>query len=121
MRCGALSWPRASYDLVFAGFWHSHVPPARFQSFWAMVADALAPHGSVVMVDDGVRDPRGVVRFVSGPDGSGAERHLPNGKKFSIVKVAYAPAELEGLLGDLGWTATVTLLNPSMYVLEAHH
>jgi hypothetical protein len=61
----------------------------------------------------------GAVRFGSGPDGSGAERHLPNGKLFSIVKVAYAPDELELLLGDLGWTATVTLLTPTMYVLQA--
>lgn len=112
--------PSAKYDLVFAGFWLSHVPPARFQSFWAMVADALAPDGRVVMVDDGTRDPRGVARFVNGPDGSGAERRLPDGKVFSIVKVAYAPDELEALLGDLGWTATVTLLNPSIYVLQAH-
>jgi SAM-dependent methyltransferase len=110
----------AKYDLVFAGFWLSHVPPTRFESFWAMVADALAPDGRVVMVDDGTRDPRGVVRFVNGPDGGGAERRLPDGKVFSIVKVAYAPDELEALLGDLGWTATVTLLTPYMYVLQAH-
>lgn len=112
--------PPAKYDLVFAGFWLSHVPPARFQSFWAMVAEALAPDGRVVMVDDGTRDPRGVARFLNGPDGSGAQRHLPDGKAFSIVKVAYAPDELEALLGDLGWTATVTLLAPSIYVVQAH-
>jgi hypothetical protein len=39
---------------------------------------------------------------------------------FSIVKVAYAPDELEALLGDLGWTATVTLLTPSINVRQAH-
>jgi SAM-dependent methyltransferase len=109
----------ARHDLVFAGFWLSHVPPGRFQAFWAMVADALAPDGRVVMVDDGTRDAGGIVRFENGPDGSGAERHLPDGTVFSIVKVAYAPDELEGLLADLGWTATVTLLTPSVYVLEA--
>jgi hypothetical protein len=112
--------PPAKYDLVFAGFWLSHVPPARFEWFWVMVADALAPGGCVVMVDDGIRDAGGVVRFESGPDGSGAERHLPNGNGFSIVKVAYAPDELEALLGGLGRTATVTLLTRSIYVLEAH-
>jgi len=61
-----------------------------------------------------------VVRFERGPDGSGAERHLPNGQAFSIVKVAHAPDELEAFLLGLGWTATVTLLTPSIYVLEAH-
>jgi SAM-dependent methyltransferase len=112
--------PPSKYDLVFAGCWLSHVPPARFQSFWTMVSDALTPDGRVVMVDDGTRDPRGVVRFENDPTGSGPERRLPDGKTFSIVKVAYAPDELEALLGDLGWTATVTLLTPSTYVLQAH-
>jgi hypothetical protein len=41
------------------------------------------------------------------------------GKAFSIVKVGYAPDELVALLGDLGWTAAVTLLSPSTYVLQA--
>jgi protein-L-isoaspartate O-methyltransferase len=111
--------PPAKYDLVFAGFWLSHVPPARFPSFWAMVADALAADGRVVMVDDGVRDRRGEVRFENDPSGRGAERRLPDGKVFSIVKAAYASDELEGLLGDLGWTASVTLLTPAIYVLQA--
>ena len=110
--------PPAKYDLVFAGAWLSHVPPARFQSFWTMVADALAHDGHVVMVDDGTRDPRGVVRFQDDATGGGAQRRLPDGNVFSIVKVAYAPDELEALLGDLGWTATVTLLTPSTYVLQ---
>jgi demethylmenaquinone methyltransferase/2-methoxy-6-polyprenyl-1,4-benzoquinol methylase len=112
--------PPARYDLVFAGFWLSHVPPARFDSFWAMVADALAPGGRVVMVDDGIRDASGVEHFETGPDGSGAERHLADGRAFSIVKVAHAPNELIASLGRLGWTATVTLLTRAIYVLEAH-
>jgi hypothetical protein len=70
-----------------------------------MVADALAPNGRVVMVDDGTRDAQGVVRFESGPDGSGAQRCLPDGTMFSVVNIAYRPDELESLLGDLGWTA----------------
>jgi hypothetical protein len=60
-----------------------------------------------------------MVRFEDDPAGGGAERRLPDGKAFSIVKVTYAPDELEALLGDLGWAATVTLLSPSTYVLQA--
>jgi hypothetical protein len=108
------------YDLVFAGFWLSHVPPARFERFWAMVAGALAPDECVVTVDDGIRDARRMERFESGPDGSGSEGHLPNGEVLSIVEVACASDELEELLGALGWTATVTPLIPSSYVLETH-
>jgi hypothetical protein len=39
---------------------------------------------------------------------------------FSIVKVAYAPHELEALLGGFGWTAAVAALTSSSYVLETH-
>lgn len=111
--------PSVRYELVFAGFWLSHVPPARFASFWAMVADALAPGGRVVMVDDGIRDAQGVSRFASDPTGSGANRRLPDGREFTIVKVAYAPEELETVLSGLGWVAKVTLLSSVTYVLEA--
>jgi hypothetical protein len=111
--------PVDRYDLVFAGFWLSHVPPARFEPFWSMVAGALAPNGRVVMVDDGVRDADGEPRYASDSTGSDANRRLPDGRAFRIVKVAYAPDELEARLADLGWTAKVTLLTPVTYVLEA--
>ena len=34
--------PETRYDLVFAGFWLSHVPETRFEPFWDMVAGACA-------------------------------------------------------------------------------
>jgi hypothetical protein len=37
--------PDRRYDVVFMGFWLSHVPAERFESFWALVAAALAPRG----------------------------------------------------------------------------
>lgn len=33
--------PDRRYDVVFFGFWLSHVPPERFASFWSLVADCL--------------------------------------------------------------------------------
>jgi demethylmenaquinone methyltransferase/2-methoxy-6-polyprenyl-1,4-benzoquinol methylase len=111
--------PPAKYDMVFAGAWLSHVPPARFQSFWTMVADALVHDGHVVMVDDGTRDPRGVVHFRDDATRRWCRAATPGRQGVSTVKVAYAPDELEVLLGDLGWTATVPLLTPSTYVLQA--
>ena len=53
------------------------------------------------------------------PTGRAAERRLPDGEAFTIVKVPYAPDELEARLADLGWNASVTLLTPSIYVLQA--
>src|ERR1700730_10836701 len=38
------SWiPQTTYDLVFFSFWLSHVLPARFDEFWALVRAALKP------------------------------------------------------------------------------
>ena len=111
--------PDGHYDLVFAGYWLSHVPPGRFQSFWSMLRDALAPGGHVVMADDGVRDADGTARFADDPTGGGDRRQLPDGRQFTIVKMAHAPRELEARLADLGWRAAVTLLTPATYVVSA--
>ncbi|MGH2504241.1 MAG: class I SAM-dependent methyltransferase [Ktedonobacterales bacterium] len=43
--------PQRRYDLVFFSFWLSHVPPARFDAFWALVRDCLAPDGRVFLID----------------------------------------------------------------------
>ncbi len=45
--------PERRYDVVFFGFWLSHVPRERFAAFWALVADCLAPGGRVFFADDG--------------------------------------------------------------------
>jgi SAM-dependent methyltransferase len=47
--------PERRYDVVFFGFWLSHVPTERFASFWSLVADCLRPDGRVFFVDDGYR------------------------------------------------------------------
>ena len=44
------SWvPDRRYDVVFFGFWLSHVPLERFASFWSLVADCLKDGGSRVL------------------------------------------------------------------------
>jgi SAM-dependent methyltransferase len=112
--------PNAVYELVFAGFWLSHVPQSRFRAFWSMLERAVAPGGRVVMVDDGVRDAHGVAKFAEDASGTDANRRLPDGRKVTIVKNAYAPSELEALLADLGWKAEVSLLTPVVYVVVAN-
>jgi methyltransferase family protein len=110
--------PDGHYDLIFAGYWLSHVPARKFRPFWSMLRDALAPGGHVVMVDDGIRDADGTEQFADDPTGGGEHRRL-NGREFRIVKMTYAPRELEARLADIGWRATVTLLTPATYVLDA--
>ena len=43
--------PDRRYDVVFFGFWISHVPAERFASFWSLVADCLKPAGRVFFAD----------------------------------------------------------------------
>jgi SAM-dependent methyltransferase len=45
------SWePREKFDVVFFGFWLSHVPESRFASFWDIVAASLRPGGRVFLL-----------------------------------------------------------------------
>jgi demethylmenaquinone methyltransferase/2-methoxy-6-polyprenyl-1,4-benzoquinol methylase len=110
--------PDGHYDLIFAGYWLSHVPAGRFRSFWSMLREALAPGGHVVMVDDGIREADGTEQFADDPTGGGDHRRL-HGRDFTIVKMTYAPTELEARLADIGWRAMVTRLTPATYVLHA--
>src|SRR4051794_15760011 len=55
-RADIFTWsPKRRNDVVFFGFWLSHVPPGRFDDFWSLVADCLKPTGRVFFVDDGYR------------------------------------------------------------------
>lgn len=47
--------PDRHYDVVFVGFWISHVPLERFEAFWYLVDQCLAPDGRVFFADDAYR------------------------------------------------------------------
>lgn len=97
--------PERRYDVVFFGFWLSHVPLDRFASFWSLVADCLEPDGRVFFIDDGYRTAE---ELVEGEASSTILRRLNDGTAYRIVKVPHRPADLEGRLRRLGWRATVT-------------
>lgn len=100
------SWsPDRRYDVVFFGFWLSHVPVERFDAFWSLVADCLAPGGRVLFVDDGYRTPD---ELVEGEESSTIRRRLNDGSAYRAVKVPYEPKELERRLARLGWRSEVT-------------
>lgn len=100
------SWrPDRRYDVVFFGFWLSHVPAGRFESFWSMVADCLKPHGRVFFADDAYRTP---AELVEGASSSTIRRQLPDGAAYRLVKVPHQPEELERQLRQLGWDIKVT-------------
>jgi SAM-dependent methyltransferase len=96
--------PDRLYDVVFMGFWLSHVPPGRFESFWSLVADCLKPQGRVFFADDAYRTPD---ELMEGPSSSTIRRQVPDGTAYRLVKVPYQPANLEIELQQLGWDIKV--------------
>ena len=102
--------PPQQFDVVFFSFWLSHVPRARFASFWAQVRTALAPGGRAFLIDNRedpeptseVSDPH-VVEYT--PDLH--RRRLADGSEYRVVKVMYEPDELEAAIAAEGWSAEI--------------
>ncbi len=104
--------PDRVYDVVFFGFWLSHVPLERFAQFWSLVADCLKPDGRVLFIDDGYREAHELVQ------GEGSEvicRHLHDGRPFRAIKVPHTPRVLQGRLTELGWQIEVSQLPGPFY------
>ena len=96
--------PDRRYDVVFFGFWLSHVPMERFEVFWSLVDRSLKPGGRVAFIDDGYRTPE---ELIAGEQSSVIRRRLTDGKPFRAVKVPHTPESLEKLLDRLGWSIRV--------------
>ncbi|HTX30838.1 MAG TPA: class I SAM-dependent methyltransferase [Solirubrobacteraceae bacterium] len=113
-RTDLFAWaPDRRYDFVFFGFWLSHVPAERFESFWSAVASALTPGGRVMFFDDGHRTAE---ELVEGPGSATIERRLRDGRRFRAVKVAREPVSLERTLCELGWEIEVRPLAGPFFV-----
>jgi demethylmenaquinone methyltransferase/2-methoxy-6-polyprenyl-1,4-benzoquinol methylase len=105
IRADLFSWsPPQQYDVIFFGFWLSHIPPQRFEDFWSLVARALKPGGRVFFVDSR-RDSTSTARDHTLQDSGSviSVRKLNDGREFSVVKVFYEPFDLESRLATLGW------------------
>jgi demethylmenaquinone methyltransferase/2-methoxy-6-polyprenyl-1,4-benzoquinol methylase len=98
--------PDRTFDVVFFANWLSHVPPSRFDRFWAVVRSCLGPEGRAGFIDEDDRaqsfDETGVVNGVPV-----ARRTLDDGRWFDIVKVFWQPRDLTARLRTLGWSADV--------------
>ena len=107
--------PPRRHDTVFFAFWLTHVPPARFAAFWAMVGTALAPGGWVCFVDSSTRE-REEERILPGQVTPTVWRRLRDGSQHRVVKVYYSPAELAARLAELGWSASIREANVGLLV-----
>jgi SAM-dependent methyltransferase len=89
------SWqPAEKFDVVFFGFWLSHVPDSRFTDFWNLVRSSLAPNGRFFFVDDHIEYARASYQ---------TKRKLSDGREFEVFKVLHRSADLQERLRSLGW------------------
>ena len=104
--------PDRRYDVVFFGFWLSHVPAARFTSFWSLVDDCLRPDGRVFFVDDWHRTEE---ELIEGEYSPVVQRRLTDGTAYRIVKIPHQPADLERQLARIGWSINVHSISGPYY------
>jgi demethylmenaquinone methyltransferase/2-methoxy-6-polyprenyl-1,4-benzoquinol methylase len=104
--------PDRRYDVVFFGFWLSHVPPERFESFWSLVADCLKDDGRVFFADDAYRTPD---ELIEGPSSSTIRRRLDDGTSYRLVKVPHQSVALEEQLRKIGWNIEVRATSGPFY------
>ena len=103
-QCDIFEWePAEIYDFVFFGFWLSHVPVSRFAAFWDLLRTAVAPGGTVFLVDNRFHTDSSARNDRSDPRRVTQRRELNDGRAFEIVKVFYEPEGLAARLEPLGW------------------
>jgi hypothetical protein len=98
--------PPERYDLVFFSAWLSHVPPQRFDAFWALVADCLTAGGQAFVIDE-LPAVAALERPALAQLAPVVCREVPSGESYRAVKVLYEPEKLRAHLGALGWDADV--------------
>jgi SAM-dependent methyltransferase len=95
--------PDRKFDLVFFGFWLSHVPMEQFVDFWQMVKDSLKPNGRVFFVDSLFDPTSPAVNHATLHKDGYSERKLNDGRVYQVIKIFHEPTQLEKSLQDLGW------------------
>lgn len=98
--------PDGRYDVVFFGAWLSHVPPQRFDRFWARAADCLDQTGRIFFIDE-LPAVAAHEQVIPGAVAPAVQRPLRSGARYRTVKVFYRPDELEERLTALGWKISV--------------
>lgn len=115
VRADLFVWtPPERYDVVFFSAWLSHVPPQRFEDFWALVAACLNDHGRVFLIDD-LPAVAQHEQLITGAPAPAVERRLTTGARYRAVKVFYEPDTLKARLVELGWDADIRTVGWRFY------
>lgn len=112
--------PEQQYDMVFFGFWLSHVPPEKLAPFLEMVASALKPEGKVFMVDSRRVSTGTAVNQSVATEGYRQERTLNDGREFHIVKIYYERETLEDAFKAAGIEANAHFTDMYFIFAQGH-
>jgi demethylmenaquinone methyltransferase/2-methoxy-6-polyprenyl-1,4-benzoquinol methylase len=103
LQADLFAWtPPARYDVVFFSAWLTHVPPQRFDAFWALVAACLNDQGRVFVIDE-LPAVAAHERVMADAPAPSVERELETRTPYRTVKTFYAQATLKARLTALGW------------------
>jgi demethylmenaquinone methyltransferase/2-methoxy-6-polyprenyl-1,4-benzoquinol methylase len=94
--------PDRQVDGLFTGFWLSHVPRSRLESFLALAHRWLQPGGTFAFIDS-LPDPESGAADNPPPSGDIAVRRLADGREFRVVKAFHSPTELRDALLRAGF------------------
>jgi SAM-dependent methyltransferase len=97
------------FDLVFCGFWWSHILRADIPRFLAGVRARTGPGTALVLVDNRYVEGSNIPVSRTGPDGDTYQRRsLADGRQYEVVKNfpsrEQLAADLEPTATDLAWT-----------------
>jgi demethylmenaquinone methyltransferase/2-methoxy-6-polyprenyl-1,4-benzoquinol methylase len=99
--------PDRQVDVLFCGFWLSHVPRRRLAEFLSIARGWLKPDGLFAFIDSR-RDPDSSATDHPTPADDLSTRKLDDGREFTIPKIYWEPEELEAGLKAAGFeTASV--------------
>ena len=99
--------PTRQYDMVFFGFWLSHVPSETLAEFLDTVHQALKPAGRLFIVDSRGVDLARSHTQTEDLAGDRQQRVLSDGRRYEIVKIYYDPAQLSATLRAHGFDIEV--------------
>ncbi len=100
--------PDRQFDIVYFGFWLSHVPPDKFDNFWLLVRRPLKSDARFFFVDS-KRAAHSVAVDPALPaeDSIVHKRRLNDGREFQVYKIFHEPGALRKRLTDLGWDCEI--------------
>jgi SAM-dependent methyltransferase len=113
----AWSEPDTAVDVLFTGFWLSHVPRGRLDAFLAIAHRWLRPGGRFVFIDSRFDPASSAVDHAPRPDQETMVRRLDDGRTFTIPKVYYEPAELEAALDRAGFSGPSVTTTDRFFLL----